>query len=66
MVRAEQGTRSERRQYCTGVCEETTWVREAEESPLLGAVTRKRQVILENTRLLCPGELWSVEMAIVL
>jgi hypothetical protein len=29
------------RQFCTGGCEERTWAREAEESPLLEAVTRE-------------------------
>jgi hypothetical protein len=31
-------------QFCKGICEERTWAREAEESPLLEAVTRKRLV----------------------
>jgi hypothetical protein len=31
-------------QYCTGVCEERTWAREAEESLLLEAVARERLV----------------------
>jgi hypothetical protein len=39
----KQGTRLELSQFCTGVCEERTW-REAEESPLLKSVTRKRLV----------------------
>jgi hypothetical protein len=30
--------------FCTGVCEEGTGAREAEESPLLKSVTRKRLV----------------------
>jgi hypothetical protein len=31
-------------EFCTGGCEERTWAREAEESPLLEAVTRERLV----------------------
>jgi hypothetical protein len=37
----KQGTRSELSQFCTGDCEERARAREAEESPLLGAVTKK-------------------------
>jgi hypothetical protein len=31
-------------QFCTGVCEERTWAREAEKSPLIEAVARERLV----------------------
>jgi hypothetical protein len=40
----KQGTRLELSQFCTGVCEERTWARQAEESPLLEAVARERLV----------------------
>jgi hypothetical protein len=40
----KQGTRLELSQFCTGVCEEGTSAREAEESPLLEAVARERLV----------------------
>jgi hypothetical protein len=37
----KQGTRLELSQFCMGVCEERTWAREAEESPLLEAIARE-------------------------
>jgi hypothetical protein len=46
VVRAEMlwATYSVDGQFCTGVCEEMTWARKAEESPMLEAVARKRLV----------------------
>jgi hypothetical protein len=40
----KQETVLELNQFPTGVCEERTWAREAEESPLLEAVARERLV----------------------
>jgi hypothetical protein len=37
-------------QFCTGLCEEKTWRREAEQSPLLEAVARERQVKKQQVR----------------
>jgi hypothetical protein len=50
-------------QFCTGRCEERTWPREAEESPLLEAVARERLVKTQQAgrRLSgCCGDLWIV------
>jgi hypothetical protein len=35
-------------QFCTGGCEERTWAREAEESPLLEAVARERLMKIQQ------------------
>jgi hypothetical protein len=37
-------------EFCTGGCEDRTWAREAEESPLLKAVARERLVNTRQTR----------------
>jgi hypothetical protein len=48
----KHGSRLVYSQFCTGVCEERTWGREAEESPLLEAIARKRPVKTMYTE--CP------------
>jgi hypothetical protein len=51
-------------EFCTGGCEEWTWAREDEESPLLAAAARERLVktTVGWKRLSgCSGDLWIVE-----
>jgi hypothetical protein len=46
-----------------GVCEERTWAREAEESPLLEAVVRVRLVKPQQGEGLAFSDLWNVEIS---
>jgi hypothetical protein len=65
----KQGTRLELSQFCTGVCEEGALASEAEDSPLLEAVPRERQVKTQQTGKGLAGavgfcELWSLAVAL--
>jgi hypothetical protein len=56
-------------QFCMGVYEERNWAREAEESPLLGALARKRLVKTQQagktlTYAMVIWELWRLAMAL--
>jgi hypothetical protein len=52
-------------EFCTGGCEDRTWARVAEESPLLEAIARKRLMTQQAAGRLsgCCGDLWSVEIS---
>jgi hypothetical protein len=57
------------REFCTWGCENITWAREAEESPLLGAVVRERLVKAQHAIKGLAGavaicELWRLAVAL--
>jgi hypothetical protein len=65
----KQGTKSVVRQFCTRDCEDRTWAREAEESPLSETVSRKRLVMTQQTGKGLAGavvicELWRLAVAL--
>jgi hypothetical protein len=59
----KQGIKSVVRQFCMGDCEYRTWVRDAEESPLLEVIARQQLVKTRQARKRLAGavviyELW--------
>jgi hypothetical protein len=58
-------TRHSSGEFSTGCCEERTWAREAEESPLLEVVARERPVKTAGFKRLsvCCGDLWIAEIS---
>jgi hypothetical protein len=61
-----KGQSSVENEFCTGGCEERTRAREAEGSPLLGAVARERLVKTAGWKRLsgCCGDLWRLVVAL--
>jgi hypothetical protein len=62
----EENWGNQSNELCTGGYEDRTWVREAEGSPLLEAVTRERLVKTQPARKRlsgCCGDLWTVEIS---